>query len=76
MSTYEKKFAGLIRLIAETKGTNVGSVIVASPTVLGDNYEELVESLRRISVAELQLIIVPPRRADPCDPKNASESKS
>ena len=36
------------------------AVIVASPEVLGDNYEELVHNLNRLAEHNLMLQIVPP----------------
>lgn len=53
---YEEKFADLIEAcdhpLAEV-------FIVANPHVLGDNYEELVESLNRIADSGMKLSIVP-----------------
>ena len=54
---YEEKFANFIRMCAELKATGVGKLIVASPRDLGDNYEEIVESLSRLAEAELSLHI-------------------
>lgn len=56
-SGYEKKFAGLIKSISKLEKGDF--LIVDHPEVLGDNYEELVESLRRIANAEVRLTIVP-----------------
>ena len=57
---YEKKFADFIRLCRESKENNMQTVVVHDPEVLGDTYEEIVESLNRLSEAELSLSIVPP----------------
>ena len=54
---YERKFADFIRLCAETKAKGVTNVIVAFPWVLGDNYEEVIESLSRLADAGLTLHI-------------------
>ncbi|MBW8003129.1 MAG: hypothetical protein FVQ80_14100 [Planctomycetes bacterium] len=58
---YEKKFADFIRLCKESKEKHMETVVVAFPQVLGDNYAEIVESLNRLSEAELSLSIVPPK---------------
>ena len=44
---YEEKFSGLLRLWEEAKKGEFEIVVVASPEILGDNYEELVGNLRR-----------------------------
>lgn len=54
---YEKKFADFIKLCAETKAKGIGEIVVGYPWVLGDNYEELVESLSRLADAGLSLHI-------------------
>ncbi len=54
---YTAKFEGLIRLCAEAKAQGLGRVVVANPKVLGDSYEEVIESLSRISDANLSLEI-------------------
>ena len=46
---YERKFDDFIRLCAKMKAQGVPSVVVACPWVLGDNYEELIESLSRLA---------------------------
>ncbi len=53
--TYEDRFSGLLAAIAQAEADGVGELIVASPQALGDNHEELVESLNRIAVAGLAL---------------------
>ena len=55
------KFKELDRLVreAQTKG-DVDAVLVASPQVLGDTYEELVANLNKLAGAELAVVIVPP----------------
>ena len=40
---------------AETKDKGVREIVVADPWVLGDNYEELVESLSRLALADAGL---------------------
>ena len=55
---YEIKFAELIRLCAELKAKGLTEMVVAYPWALGDNYEELIESLSRVADAGLSLHIV------------------
>jgi hypothetical protein len=56
-SGYEKKFADFIRLCSEVKATGATQVTVAFPWVLGDTYEEVIESLARVADAGLLLQI-------------------
>jgi hypothetical protein len=53
---YEKKFADFIKMLAETIDE---TIVVHHPQVLGDDYEELVESLDRLADAGKKLIVVP-----------------
>jgi hypothetical protein len=55
-SPYEEKFADFIRLLSETKEE---VVLINNPEVLGDNYEEIVESLNRLADGGKHLVIVP-----------------
>ena len=55
---YENKFADFIRLCAETKAKGLKEIMVGYPWALGDNYEELIESLTRLADAGLSLHIV------------------
>lgn len=59
---YEKKFAGFIKLCTDSKASGIEEIVVGYPWVLGDNYAELIESLSRLSDAELSLRIA--RRED------------
>jgi len=52
---YEKKFADFIRLCAEAKANGSAEVVVPYPWVLGDTFEELIESLSRLADAGLLL---------------------
>ena len=54
---YEKKFADFIRLCSEAKAKGATQVTVAFPWVLGDTYEEVIESLSRVADAGLLLQI-------------------
>ncbi len=53
---YEEKFADLIEACNNPPAE---VFIVANPHVLGDDYEELVESLNRIADSGMKLCIVP-----------------
>jgi hypothetical protein len=55
---YPKKFADFIKLCADTKAKGINEVVVGYPWGLGDNYEELIESLSRLADAGLSLHIV------------------
>ncbi len=55
---YEQKFAGLIKLCKKAKAEGFGNVVVSWPWVIGDNYEEITESLSRFSDAGLAVHIV------------------
>jgi hypothetical protein len=54
---YEKKFADFIRLCSEAKSNGAAQVMVGYPWVLGDTYDELIESLSRLADAGLTLHI-------------------
>lgn len=55
-SPYEQKFADFIRMLAESKEQ---VILISHPQVIGDTYEEIVESLNRLAEAKKQLVIVP-----------------
>jgi hypothetical protein len=54
---YEEKFADFIKMCAEAKSLGVSEIVVAQPWALGDNYEEVIESLSRLKKAGLTLHI-------------------
>lgn len=56
-SNYETKFASFIEMCRQAKQNKIPNVIIAHPQVLGDNYEEIVESLTRLTEAKLTLQI-------------------
>ena len=61
MKVQADKFKQLDRLVTEAKAKGeVDAVIVASPQVLGDTYDELVANLNKLADAELAVVIVPP----------------
>jgi len=53
---YEQKFSDYIKMLSEVKEE---LIVVHHPEVLGDTYEELVESLNRLADAKKMLSIVP-----------------
>ena len=61
---YEKKFANFIQGCQQAKAKNVGNMIIAQPWVIGDTYEEVMESLSRLAEAKLVLHIVDPLDRD------------
>ena len=65
--TYEQKFSGLIAAIASAKAEGADVLTVTSPETLGDDYEELIESLRRIAKAGVALGFIPPNQAGRVD---------
>ena len=50
---YVKKFSGFIEICEKAKQDNIPQVIIHHPSVLGDTYEEVIESLSRLADAEL-----------------------
>jgi hypothetical protein len=54
-SGYESKYAEFIQLCAKARSDNVGHVVIAAPWVLGDTYDEIIESLSRLAEAGLAL---------------------
>src|SRR6266542_7019539 len=46
---YERKFAGLLQLCEEARSGNLDVIVIHHPEVLGDTYDELIESLNRIA---------------------------
>ena len=59
---YEEKFSDFISLCAKT---DTELVVVHHPQVLGDTYEEIVESLNRLADTEKKLVIVPRKDRSP-----------
>lgn len=54
---YEQKFANFIKLCDDAKKDGIQRVVIAHPWVIGDNYDEVMESLSRIADAGLVLHI-------------------
>ncbi len=56
---YERKFAGFIRACEKARADKIPHLIIARPEALGDSYDEIIESLRRLAKARLALMIAP-----------------
>jgi hypothetical protein len=54
---YEKKFADFIKMCEKAKADGIQQVVVAAPWVIGDNYDEIIESLARLADAKLALLV-------------------
>ena len=54
---YDQKFANFITLCERAKADGIQQVIVDRPSVLGDSYDEIIESLSRLADAGLALNI-------------------
>jgi dihydrodipicolinate synthase/N-acetylneuraminate lyase len=54
---YEQKFENFINMCATAKTKGATEVIVAAPWVIGDTYDEVIESLSRLADAGLALHI-------------------
>ena len=54
---YEQKFADFVKLCSDAKAKGISQIAVGYPWVLGDTYEELIESLSRLADAGLNLHI-------------------
>jgi hypothetical protein len=52
---YEQKFEHFISLLAKGKADNVPEMLVAAPWVIGDTYDEMIESLGRLADAGIAL---------------------
>ena len=57
-SPYELKFKGWLKSVAEAKATDAQFIIIAYPWVIGDTYEEIVESLSQLAGSGVALQIV------------------
>jgi len=55
LNSYEQEFREFIELCAKPEEI----VVVHHPQVLGDTYDEILESLNRLADAEKKLVIVP-----------------
>ena len=57
-SPYEQKFAGFIKVCGKANPSGQDVLIIDHPEVIGDTYDEIVESLNRLGDAGLNLAIV------------------
>ena len=57
-SPYEQKFAAFIEVCGKANPSGKDVLIINHPEVIGDTYDEIVESLNRISDANFCLAIV------------------
>ena len=55
---YEKKFASFTRICTAAKFRGSDNILITHPQMLGDNYDEVIESLSRLADAELRLQIM------------------
>ena len=55
--SYEKKFSDFIEMCEIARRDNIPQVIIHHPRVLGDTYEDVIESLSRLADAGLSLRI-------------------
>lgn len=55
---YEEKFAGLLKAIVESKTGRIKFLLISEPWVIGDTYEEVIESLSRLAGTDLSLLVV------------------
>lgn len=46
---YAEKFAGFIRAIAQAIANGCEVIIITGPRVIGDTYDEVIESLSRLA---------------------------
>ena len=60
---YPAKWGKLYEALADAMKNKVESVIVHSPEVLGDTYEELVTNLSAIASHGMKLLVLPPEEA-------------
>ena len=59
-SVTSDKFVKFDQMVQNAWKDQAEAVIVASPQVLGDSYDELLVNLNKLALANLLLAIVPP----------------
>lgn len=61
MQAYEKKYAEFLDRVEGSRPPpgNMGVIVVPAPEALGETYEEIVESLKRLAHAGLLLLVMP-----------------
>lgn len=58
-AAYETKFADFLAMCADNAAKGIDGISIPDPQTLGDDYEELCESLNRLADAKLTLMIQP-----------------
>jgi hypothetical protein len=59
---YAVKFASFIKSVAEAKAGGCDMIIIAEPWVIGDTYDEVIESLSHLAGSNIGLNIVNARK--------------
>lgn len=59
---YAEKFADFIKIVAQAKATGC-EIIIAEPWVIGDTYDEVIESLSHLAGTSIGLNIATARKA-------------
>jgi hypothetical protein len=54
---YATKFADFITKVAQAKATGCDCILIAEPWVIGDTYDEIIESLSHLAGTEIFLSI-------------------
>lgn len=54
------KYASFIRMIDQAKQGDFQVVVIASPVVIGDDYDEIITNLGLLATARLALSVVAP----------------
>lgn len=57
---HKAKYASFIRMIDQAKQGDFQAVVIASPVVIGDDYNEIITNLGLLATAGLALSIVAP----------------
>lgn len=60
---YATKFADFITKVAQAKATGCDCILIAEPWVIGDTYDEIIESLSHLAGTDLCLTIATARKA-------------
>lgn len=61
----------LQKCIDDARQRNLVSILIESPTDLGDDHAQIVQSLNALAAADLSLMIVPPNHRPKRDPHAA-----
>jgi hypothetical protein len=55
---YDQKFASFIKTLFQAKIDECDVLLIAEPWVIGDTYDEIIESLSRLAESKIGLLIV------------------